>query len=190
MFQKSFKASFILSAEAESEALLLVAHSSRNAVLQKIRLKAHVLHERGVVHVPAPFANDDDDDDGDNTDEAGSAMEGARPARLYAYGGLQSFDRRAFVASLADAYRLRSSGFKERAPAAAPADSIDTMSVVGLFAKVDASGDGGVTREELVKNCHLLNLSVDEAHRLFDKLDVNGDGEVVGRACEVHADTT
>ena len=52
------------------------------------------------------------------------------------------------------------------------------MSVVAMFAKVDTSGDGGVTREELVKNCHLLNLSVEEAHRLFDKLDVNGDGEV------------
>ena len=52
------------------------------------------------------------------------------------------------------------------------------MSVVAMFAKLDTSGDGGVSREELVKNCHLLNLSVEEAPRLFDKLDVNGDGEV------------
>jgi len=186
MFRSSLSVSLSPN-EEELEALHLKTHYSRNKALQKIKNKAHLLHERGVVHVPPPFAApiDEDDDGDDSTAAADSGLgdsevkDGERPAKLYVYSGQQSFDRRAFLASLEDAYRLRAGGYKEREPVVLPdEDSIDTLSIVALFAKVDTSGDGSVTREELVRNCHVLHLSVEDAHRLFDKLDVNGDGEV------------
>lgn len=183
MFRSSLRVSLAPSDE-ELEALNFKTHYSRNKALQKIKNKAHLLHERGVVHVPPPFAAPIDEDDGDVAADSGSGngetADNERPANMYAYGGQQSFDRRAFLASLEDAYRLRAGGYKERKPVVVPDDdSIDTLSIVALFAKVDTSGDGSVTREELVRNCHVLHLSVEDAHRLFDKLDVNGDGEVI-----------
>jgi len=156
-FQKLFTP-YAHNTEAEAEAF--ITEKLRNRVTKRLVKRAHLLHERGTLHVPAPY----------NVEEA---------TVHYFYGALQAFDRRAFLVELDEARaRRNASGGGKESRVIKPADENDTMSVVAMFAKVDTSGDGGVTREELVKNCHLLNLSVEEAHRLFDKLDVNGDGEV------------
>ena len=158
MFKKSFQNSFSLGHDEEAQ--LFQADVLRNRIVRRAKQKAHLLHSRGTVHVPGPYVQEEEGN--------------------YKFAALQSFDRRAFLASLAEERKRRStvSGAKETIIPEVEMDPGDASSIVAMFAKVDVNGDGGVTREELVKNCHLLNLSTEEAHRLFDKLDVNGDGEV------------
>ena len=75
---------------------------------------------------------------------------------------------------MADAEKLKS--LKERAASRQKDDGEGDLSSV--FAQLDTDCDGTLTRDEIVKNCHLLKLSAEEANQLFDKLDADGDGEL------------
>jgi len=148
------------SRNAEAEAEVYLTAKLRNKIVSRMAKKAHLIHERGTIHVPAPYVQEE------------------TPGADFMYGALQGFDRRAFLEDLAQAHKERSKPGGATKKLKPPEAEQSTNDLVAMFSKVDVNGDGGVSREELVKNCHLLNLSVEEAHRLFDKLDVDGDGEV------------
>jgi len=50
--------------------------------------------------------------------------------------------------------------------------------VDSLFALLDINGDGTLTCAEVVENCHLLKITAEEANKLFNKLDKDGNGEL------------
>jgi hypothetical protein len=147
--------------EEEAQAESYITKKLRNRVVDRavknFKVKARFIRDRGTLQVPAPYANEE-------------------PEELYPYAAMHSFDRRAFLVELDEAMARRVSGDKESAIVSASLDSAEA--IMAEFKRMDSSGDGTLTREEVVRNSSLLNMSVEEAHRLFDRLDTNNSGEV------------
>jgi hypothetical protein len=55
-----------------------------------------------------------------------------------------------------------------------------------LFNQVDVSGDGLLSRDELVAAAHVLNMTPEEAGLFFDSVDVDGSGTLDKREIETH----
>ena len=54
----------------------------------------------------------------------------------------------------------------------------DEVDIEALFKALDTSGDGSLTRDEVVDGCDLVGMNEDEANALFDTLDEDGSGEI------------
>jgi len=54
----------------------------------------------------------------------------------------------------------------------------DEIDIEALFKALDTSGDGTLTRDEVVDGCDLVGMNEDEANALFDTLDEDGSGEI------------
>jgi hypothetical protein len=141
--------------DAETDAL--ISDKIRERWVKKLRKKACEVRGRGVVVVPKPYTEEE-------------------PGLYYEYAALQAFDRRAFLRKIDEDRESRVAAGGHKESLIVSAEVIDETDSTMVF--LAEHSDRGVTREDLVQNCGALNLSEPEAHRLFDRLDINGDGEV------------
>lgn len=152
-----------LKKDAEAEADAYLNSRFRNLIVDRVvknlKAKVETSRSRGTICVPAPYPIEE-------------------PEKLYPYAAMHSFDRREFLKDLDEAMVRRLSSGGEKVSAIVSANLDSTEEIMAEFKKLDTSGDGKLTREEIVRNCDLLHLSIEEAHRLFDRLDSDRSGSV------------
>jgi hypothetical protein len=154
MFSEFFQKGLFVD-DIETDAM--ITDRIREKLVKKLKKKAAEVRGRGVIDVPKPYPE---------VEPIGT---------MYEYAALQAFDRRQFLKQLDEDRELRMAGKNKESRIKSAEVFDETDPTLVFFAQ---HVERGVTRDDLVKNCSALNLSEPEAHRLFDRLDINGDGEV------------